>query len=367
MSARRQFSSHQLLVADGVLLGCAALFGSSFIGMKLGMSYIGPFTFNCAKLILGVLLLLPFRSRISAVEQGETATLLSPDRSNSKRKRGSGSGVIPHPGQPERSSFSLSPQLQHHHQQYGKPKEGHNLRQLVIGGLLVGFAMFAGTSLQQLGIVYTTAGKTGFITGFYVPLTAVFAWLGGGRTSGITCISVAISMCGLYLLSVEPHSNFTFGVGETLVAFAAVWMAVDVFCTDWLLEKWDLDPTMFSLANHVWASLFAIILALFVEGPEELKELNGAKWAIIFTGVVDVLGYTFSAIGQQKAPPTHAALLLCLEGPIAMFCGWMAFGETLTFREGIGAIIMLTAAIMSQISNVCGRSDEIPPLVSLSV
>jgi drug/metabolite transporter (DMT)-like permease len=316
MSARRQYSARQLLVADGVLVCCAALFGSSFVGMKLGMSFIGPFTFNFAKILLGVLILLPFRSRIAAEE--ETPLVPSDDLK-------------------------------------ARP---HDMRQLVIGGLCVGLAMFAGTSLQQLGIVYTTAGKTGFITGFYMPLTAVFTWLGGGKPSVTTCLSVLASVFGLYLLSVEPNTTFTFGKGETLVAFAAFFLAMDVYCTDWFLEKWNLDPTMFSLSNHLWAGIFSLVLALVAEGPQELKQLNAAKWAIIFTGVVDVLGYTFSVIGQQKAPPTHAALLLGLEGPIAMFGGWLAFGETLNVREGTGALIMLGAAVMSQVSNVCSRSDD---------
>jgi drug/metabolite transporter (DMT)-like permease len=125
--------SHPLR-SDALLLLTAAIWGFAFVAQRASMEHIGPFTFNALRFGIGSLVLLPFVLR----RRTETASAGAPSSDGSQ-------GVLD--------------------------------RKLLTSALIAGMVLFAGASLQQTGLVYTTAGKAGFITGLYVILVPLFGLL----------------------------------------------------------------------------------------------------------------------------------------------------------------------------------------------
>jgi len=191
------------LKADILLLITAIIWGSAFVAQRVGMDYVGPFTFNGVRFALGSLFLLPF---IAATRKGR--------RSNGENR----SSLHP------RTIFSAS--------------------------ILAGFVLFLGASLQQVGIVYTTAGKAGFITGMYVILVPIIGIHWGQKTSTGTWIGAVLAIVGLYLLSVT--GDFTISKGDLFVLIGAFFWAGHVLLLGWLSPKMDslvLASTQFAVCS----------------------------------------------------------------------------------------------------------------------
>jgi drug/metabolite transporter (DMT)-like permease len=102
---------------------------------------------------------------------------------------------------------------------------------------LAGLAIFSGASLQQVGLVYTTAGKAGFITGLYVVIVPIMGLLWGQRTNVGTWGGALMAAVGMYLLSV--NEDFTIAFGDLLELIGAVLWACHIHLIGWLSPKTD--------------------------------------------------------------------------------------------------------------------------------
>ena len=115
-----------------MLLLTALIWGSSFVAQRAGMEYIGPFTFNGIRSLIGGLVLIPV---IFLFSKNKTAQEKKEELTEDEKKAGK--------------------------------------KTLLLGGILCGIVLFAASSLQQIGMVYTTAGKAGFITALYIVLVPI--------------------------------------------------------------------------------------------------------------------------------------------------------------------------------------------------
>lgn len=285
-----------VLKDDGLLLLTASIWGLAFVAQRLGMRYLGPFTFNGVRFALGALSLLPLW-------------------------------------------FMKGERIQPH-------KQAAGFGTLIIYGLLAGSVLFLGASLQQVGIVYTTAGKAGFITGLYVvlvPLSGLF-WRqkpGWGRWLG-----AILAVTGLYFLSV--NENFTVARGDFLVFLSAFFWAAHVQIIGWLSPK--VSAVKLATVQFAVCSLLSLITAFAVE-TVSLEGIIKAAMPIFYGGVFSVgIAYTLQVVAQKNAQVTHAAIIMSLEGVFAALGGWMLLGETLTPRNILGCALMLTGMIFAQIT-----------------
>ena len=102
---------------------------------------------------------------------------------------------------------------------------------LIRGGLVCGFFLFAASIFQQVGIQYTTAGKAGFITAFYiimVPVISVFL----GKKNGVTVwIAVLLGIIGLYFLCITE--SFSVGRGDILMVICAFLFSLQILSVDY--------------------------------------------------------------------------------------------------------------------------------------
>ena len=293
--------------ADLILLLVAVIWGFGFVAQRLGMDQLGPFGFNGSRFLLGALSLLPL--------------LLF---------------------------FKAKP---------GQADTGKLLR----GGILAGLLLFVGASLQQVGLLYTTAGNAGFITGLYIILVPMIALLWGQKTGLNTWSGALLAVAGLYLLSV--NEDFSMNKGDVLELIGAVFWAGHVL----LIGK--LSPQMDSLRLSIVQFVVCAVLCLLTAAIWEADTLSVANIAtswqpIVYAGVFSVgIAYTLQVVAQKDAPASHAAIILSLEAAFAALGGWWLLDEHLDGRALTGCALMLAGMLLSQLP-VFGRTKSTTEAVS---
>jgi drug/metabolite transporter (DMT)-like permease len=283
--------------SDLLLLLASAIWGFAFVAQRKGMEFIGPFTFNGIRFALGSLWLIPFLSQ----------------------KR---SGSVP--ATELQTSVKMNP---------------------VFAGILLGIILFGGASLQQIGIIYTTAGKAGFITGLYVIIVPVFGIFLKKPSKPITWIAAVLATIGLYFLSVK--GDFSISKGDLLVLLSAFFWAGHVQFIDWLVNRY--QPLLLAFLQFITCSVLSLLAAFYFE-TIDLSLIWKAVIPILYAGLLSVgMGYTLQLLGQREAHPSHAAIILSLESVFAVLGGFVLLNEFMQFREILGCSLMLCAMILSQI------------------
>ncbi len=297
----RKKMKSKTLKSDTLLLTTAAIWGFAFVAQRIGMDYTGPFAFNGVRFLLGSLSLLPLLVL------------------NQKQK-------------PDGNPSSVS-------------SPGPRAKRGLFGGILAGSVLFVGASLQQVGLVYTTAGKAGFITGLYVVFVPIIGLFFGQRTGKATWIGAFLAASGLYLLSVTK--SFTIAPGDLLELIGAFFWAGHVLIIGWLSPR--TAPVKLAFYQFSTCSLLSLITAFIVE-PFSFYALYQAALPILYGGLFSVgVAYTLQVVAQQHARPSHAAIILSLEAVFAALGGWLVLGETLTVRGMIGCVLMLAGMLSSQL------------------
>ena len=286
-----------------MLLLAAVIWGLAFVAQRIGMEHVGPFTYNGVRFFLGVLSLLPllWLGRRSAV-------LIAPG----------------------------------------------GWRPILGGGLLAGLILFAGASLQQVGIVYTTAGKAGFITGLYVVIVPLLGLLWGHRTPWSTWTGAALAVAGLYLLTLSD--DLTLAEGDGLVLIGAFFWAGHVLVIGWLSGR-HIEPVLLACLQFIVCAVLSLAVAVVAEDIT-LAGLWGGAMPILYGGLLSVgVAYTLQVVAQRDAPPAHAAIILSLETVFAALGGWLLLNEILSGRGLIGCALMFAGMLLSQL----GLGKSAPP------
>ncbi|MFH2067741.1 MAG: DMT family transporter [Pseudomonadota bacterium] len=294
----RMRMNRNVLKSDGLLLLTAVIWGFAFVAQRVGMDHVGPFTFNGIRFALGGLSLLPFIVY---------------------RKR---QGVLPE-----------------------KRKSTGAAWNFFFGSMLAGVFLFAGSSLQQVGLVYTTAGNAGFITGLYVVIVPVMGLFWKQRAGAGNWAGAILAAVGLYFLSVTQ--DLTIGKGDFLVLISAFLWASHVLIIGWLAPKTDsIQLAAFQFAVCSVLSLFAAVVFETMVPDNILK----AMVPILYGGLMSVgVAYTLQVIAQKDAHPAHASILLSLEAVFAAIGGWIILNEVLSFRGLMGCSLMLSGMLISQL------------------
>lgn len=204
--------------------------------------------------------------------------------------------------------------------------------------------MFVAIGLQQIGLVHTTAGKAGFITGLYVVFVPMIGLLVGHRISVATWIGAAFAAVGLYFLSVA--GQLAINPGDLFVLACAVVWAVHVQIIGWLSPK--TDSVRLAAMQFGTGAVLGLAAAMLTE-EITFTGIMACKWWILYGGVFPVgIAFTLQIIGQRDAPPAHAAVLMSLEAVFAAGTGWLLLSETLGHRELIGCALMFAGILVSQ-------------------
>lgn len=292
-----------------LLLLTAVIWGVAFVAQSVGMDYVGGFTFNCVRSLIGSAVLIPCIFLLERLKgkNGEDA------------------------GSQSTSAVSGSAAAQR--------------KTLILGGICCGVALFVASNLQQFGIKYTTVGKAGFITAMYiimVPVIGIFL----KKTTGVKIwISVLLGVVGLYLLCITE--GFSIGFGDLLVFLCAICFAVHILVIDYFSPK--VDGVKMSCIQFFVCGILSGIAMLIFEKPD-LGAILQAWMPILYAGVMSCgVAYTLQIIGQKDMDPTIASLILSLESVVSVLAGWVLLGQKLSARELSGCVLMFAAIILAQL------------------
>jgi drug/metabolite transporter (DMT)-like permease len=299
----QQGSRGERIRADLILLAVAVIWGSAFVAQRAGNEQVGPFTFNAVRFLVGGLVLLP----MLAWQQV-------------RGKRAPGSTV------PQRSSAWR-------------------------GGALLGLILFGGASFQQLGLVTTTAGKGGFITGLYVvivPLLLALIW--HTRIKWSNWVGALLAVAGLFLLSIGTGEKLELNSGDGWVLLGAFLWAFHVIAMGRIAPGH--DPVRLALAQYIVCALLCTVSAAVLEWGMWDGILEAAP-SILYAGVLSTgLAYIGQIVGQRHAPPADAAIIMSMEAVFAALSGWLMLGETLATWQVAGCGLMLGGMLLAQISSL---------------
>jgi drug/metabolite transporter (DMT)-like permease len=283
------------LRSDLLLLVAAFIWGTTFVAQRMGMSHIGPMTYNALRFALGAVTLVPVILMIPV--NGQVAN----------RKRG--------------------------------------VRFLLCGGTLAGLALFGGASMQQIGLIYTTAGKAGFITSLYVVLVPIIGRILGQRIGLSVWAGAVLAVAGLYLLSFT--GSFAVGRGDLLVLIGAFFWAVHVHLIGYLAKR--ANPLCIACLQFVTCSALSLVAALLYE-EIAIVPIRQATVPILYGGVLSAgVAFTLQVVCQRTSPPAHAAIVMSLETVFAALAGYVILHEHLGPRDLAGCALMLAGLMVVQL------------------
>ncbi len=281
-----------------LLLLASAIWGFAFVAQKIAMRYMGPFLFNSVRFMLGAAVLLPF------IVIGELK-----ERRNGVKKE-------------------LKP--------YGE--------KVLFSGIIAGGLIFIAASLQQFGVVYTTAGKAGFITGLYIVFVPIIGVIFKQKIKGNVWISVFLAVLGLYLLSIK--SGLRIEKGDFLVLISALFWAFHVQFIGHFAKR--VEALKLASLQFFTNSILSFLGALFFESIS-LESLSKGIWAILYAGVLSVgVAYTLQIYGQKHISPSVSAIILSIESVFSVIGGFIILGEILSFKEISGCFLMFFSMILAQ-------------------
>ncbi|GAB2517426.1 DMT family transporter [Microbulbifer agarilyticus] len=289
--------------AELLLLLAALFWGVAFVPQKIAMAHIEPLAFNAWRFFLGGLLLIPIVYWLGARREQVAME--------------AGSDVL------------------------------HSWRKCLPGGAVLGFWLFLGAALQQVSLLYTTAGRAGFITGFYLLLVPIIGLSLGHKTNRWTWAGVALALIGLYWLA--DFSEEAQLIGDLMVFASAFVFAIQVLSADYLVHRY--DALRLAAIQFLVCGVLSAIASLLIEQPT-LQAALDAAWPIAYMMIFSTaIAFTFQLLGQRNAAPSHATVIMSLESVFAVAAGWLFLNELLSAKELVGCGLMLAGMFVSHYGN----------------
>lgn len=281
-----------------MLVLATLIWGSTFVAQSTGMDHVGPFTFLAIRNVMGAV----FLFLLSFV----TDRFLKDGKTRKER--------------------------------WMDPK-------LWKAALLCGTPLFVAAALQQMGIVSTDPGKSGFLTAMYIVFVPIFGIFLKKKPSKWIPLSVLLGVVGLYFLSCVGVT--TVSAGDLLLIGCAIVYAIQILCID--IFACDLDSVRLNCLCCVIASILATIATFILETPT-WEAVNSCWGSLLYAGILSSgIAFTLQMAGQKHVEPSTASLLMSLESVFAVLSGWIVLGDTLSMWESIGCVLIFIAILLSQI------------------
>ncbi|WP_097025688.1 DMT family transporter [Clostridium peptidivorans] len=292
--------TNKRLRANILLLLTAAIWGFAFAAQRVGSQYVGAFTFNGVRFALGSISLIPLIVYFDKKKKSDSNN--DSDNEVSAKK-------------------------------------------IIVPGVLIGTILYIGSTLQQIGLSYTTAGKASFITGLYMVAVPIIGMFLGHKIEKNSWLGVCLAVIGLYLLSV--NEDFSISYGDLLEVIGSIFWAVHILAIDYFSNK--VDSLKLSCIQCATCSFLSLISALIFE-QITMSGISNALIPILYGGLLSVgVAYTLQVVAQKNAKPSHAAIILSMESVFGAIGGALILGEIMSIRGYIGCILILGGILVSQI------------------
>ena len=292
------------LKGESLLFLAALIWGVSFVFQKTGMDYVGPMTFGLMRFGIGSIATLPFIFIYDSYCKSKGIDVMR-----------------------------------------------FTDRTMLKAGLLTGLANFGLSSLQQIGLVYTTAGKAGFISAMYVALVPILMLFLRRKIRRLTWFCIAFALVGLYLLCMTGSAGefLHLQLGDGLVLGSSVFSAAEIILIDHYADK--VNPMKLSFMQFVIAAVLSGVCAFAFE-TVEISAIIDCRIPILYTGLLEIgAAYTLQIFGQKTAPPVISTIIMSLESVFAVLSGAIFLHEVMSGREITGCVIMFIALLLIQITD----------------
>ena len=316
---KAQVKTHKLRNTFFLFL-TAMIWGAAFVAQSVSMDYIGPFKFICLRSVIGGLFLIPVIIVLDGIRkksQNESADVVNSEN-------------ILHIETEEKQGLSWKN------------------KQLIEGGIVCGIFLFFANCFQQTGIQYTTVGKAGFITTFYIIIVPLIGLFFKKYCGILTWIGVVVALAGLYFLCITQ--KLTIQRGDALILCCSVLYAGQILAIDHYNPF--VDGVKMSCIQFLTGGILGAVFMLLFENPSIAMILSAAG-PILYTGIMSTgVGYTLQIVGQKGLNPTVAALILSLESVFSALSGYAFLHQVLTTRELIGCVLMFIAIVLAQLPDI---------------
>lgn len=280
------------------LVTAVLIWGSAFIAQSVGMEKIGPFTFQTFRNGLAILFLIPMAS---VFDLGKCT--------------------------------------------FRESKEKWKNPKLWKAGLLCGVALFCAASFQQVGLVYTDAGKAGFITAMYIVVIPILGFFVNRKPPKTALVSVVLAVSGLYLLSAVGVSQIN--KGDLLLMGCALGYAFQIMGVE--LFGADLDGIRLNCVQVLVTFVLSAAM-MFATETFQMVDVMTSLGPIAYAGVLSTgIAFSLQIVGQKDLEPTAASIIMSMESVVAVLCGALILKETMTLWEISGCILMFLALTISQL------------------
>ena len=317
---KAQVKTHKLRNTFFLFL-TAMIWGAAFVAQSVSMDYIGPFTFICLRSVIGGLFLIPVIIVLDGIRkknQNESADVVSS----------------------ENTLYNIETEE--------KQRLSWKNKQLIEGGIVCGIFLFFANCFQQTGIQYTTVGKAGFITTFYIIIVPLIGLFFKKYCGILTWIGVIIALAGLYFLCITQ--KLTIQRGDALILCCSVLYAGQILAIDHYNPF--VDGVKMSCIQFLTGGILGAVFMFLFENPSIAMILSAAG-PILYTGIMSTgVGYTLQIVGQKGLNPTVAALILSLESVFSALSGYLFLHQVLTTRELIGCALMFIAIVLAQLPDI---------------
>ncbi len=289
----------QQIKSSLILLLTATIWGVAFVAQSVGMEYIGPFTFNAIRCVLGGLVLIPVILVL-------------------KKKKETGA----------------------------ENQEKEDKKTLWAGGIACGVILCIASNLQQFGIMEASVGKSGFFTALYIVMIPVIGIFIGKRPGIKLWFCVALAVVGMYLLCMKDGS-FTIERADIMLLLCALVFSFHILVIDYFSPK--VDGVKMSCIQFFVCGVLSAVGMLFTETPD-ISNIQAAWLPLLYAGLLSCgVGYTLQIVGQKGINPVIASLIMSLESVISALAGWVILGQVLSPKEILGCVLMFVAIIITQI------------------
>lgn len=289
----------QQIKSSLILLLTATIWGVAFVAQSVGMEYIGPFTFNAIRCVLGGMVLIPVILVL-------------------KKKKETGT----------------------------ENQEKEDKKTLWMGGIACGVILCIASNLQQFGIMEASVGKSGFFTALYIVMIPVIGIFIGKRPEIKLWFCVALAVVGMYLLCMKDGS-FTIERADIMLLLCALAFSFHILVVDYFSPK--VDGVKMSCIQFFVCGVLSAVGMLFTETPD-ISNIQAAWLPLLYAGLLSCgVGYTLQIVGQKGINPVIASLIMSLESVISALAGWVILGQVLSPKEILGCVLMFVAIIITQI------------------
>ena len=277
-----------------MLLGAAFFWGTTFVAQMSGMDGLGPFSYAASRYFLGFLSLL---------------TVLFFTRKSRAKERVS-----------------------------GKYSRGFLI------GIGTGIFLFLASSMQQISMLYTTAGKAAFITCLYIIFVPIGAILLGKKIRPENFVGAALALLGLYFLAI--NEEFSINRGDVILFISAFFWAAQILLVDKFAAKVDVLELS---TSQIFITMVLSFCAMMIFETPSTENIFNAWFPILYGGVMSAgVAFTLQIYGQKYAEPSAAAILMSFEAIFGAVSGWLILGEEMTVREIFGCVLMFAGIIAAQ-------------------